>query len=100
MNAPFHALLLALLIALCALVELHPRVRTGCLASLTIGTLAIAAWLRLTLHAIHGHGTAPLLEYIATAAAILALYRYARHRIRAPGRHPHAGPINHWHITP
>lgn len=71
-----HALLLALLILLCALIELHPRIRTGPLASLIVGAIAVAAYLRLTTCA----GQAPLPEYLLIGAALLALALFAAHR--------------------
>lgn len=75
-----HALLLALLILLCTLIELHPRIRTGLLASLIIGALAITAYLRLTTCT----GPAPLVEYLAIGLtlALLAAFAIRRHTPR------------------
>lgn len=71
-----HALLLALLILLCALIEIHPRIRTGTLTSLIVGAIAVAAYLRLTTCA----SQAPLSEYLLIGAALLALALFAAHR--------------------
>lgn len=71
-----HALLLALLILLCALVELHPRIRTGTLSSLLIGAIAVGAYLRLTTCT----AAAPLGEYIAIGLALLVVILFAAHR--------------------
>lgn len=89
-----HALLLALLILLCALTELHPRIRTGPLASLLIGALAIAAYLRLTTC----NSPAPLPEYLLIGLALTLITTFAirRHTPRPHNRHPY----HPWRITP
>ena len=72
-----HALLLALLILICAAVELHPRIRTGVVASILLGLLAIAAYIRL----VTCSAPATLPEYLAIGAAlaVVALFAHRRH---------------------
>ena len=89
-----HALLLALLILPCAPIELHPRIRTGLLASLTVGALAVTAYLRLTTCT----GPAPFYEYLAIGLALALLILFAHHRHTATRHDPSL--YDPWRIAP
>lgn len=88
-----HSLLLVALLVVCIVVELHPRIRTGLTATLLLGTLAMAALLRLAIHT-----PAALPEYLLIGAAIGLVIALARSKLHPP--RPADDPFGRWHITP
>jgi hypothetical protein len=89
--APFLMALQIIVIAACLIIEMHPRIRTGPLAS-AVGIAIII------LTVIHLGEPAPLVIYLANATLLIGLWRFARQRWQ-PTADP-ARPYSHWHITP
>lgn len=93
-----HSILLTVLILLCCLIELHPRIQTGPIASLTLGIIAVVALVRLGTQAISDVNVASLSEYIITGAVLYGVLHYLQRITRK--RSPRSNSIDTWRIAP
>lgn len=98
MNAA-HSILLTVLILLCCLIELHPRIRTGPGTSITLGVIAVVALVRLGTQALTSEHAASLIEYIVTGAVLYGILFYLR-RINPRHQKPRSRSIDTWRIAP
>ncbi len=89
-----HSILLAVLLIACIVTELHPRIRTGLLATILLGITAVVAYLRLTTCS----SPAPLFEYLAIGLSLVAVATFACRRY-SPRDHAHH-LYDPWRIAP